>query len=365
MDPDIADPHQTEREQTDESLRAEREKADQALGDEMLAVDEAADAVITLARERADRVLAKARSRTDAKMKEGMRGARAVAVVERDNEDAALEHERAEADEAIHRERAAHVALLSVERQETDHDLLSERARADRALATRDEFLGAASHDLRNMLGSMLGFAGLIQQGGAQAPWEKTEKYALRIQRAGARMNRLIGDLIDLVSIEAGRLGVVCESADPTAVINEALESFHHQAEAAGVSLEVHLPDALHVGWFDPARVLQVLVNLLSNALKFTPAKGRVQVSLRGEPEHLLFSVKDDGIGIPPGKLQSIFERFTQVQEHDRRGSGLGLYVSNCIVQGHGGRLWVESKLDEGSTFFFTLPVRPAAHAAD
>ncbi|HEX6275439.1 MAG TPA: ATP-binding protein, partial [Polyangiaceae bacterium] len=111
---------------------------------------------------------------------------------------------------------------------------------------------------------------------------------------------------------------------------------------------------------FDPARVLQVLVNLLSNAIKFTPPNGRVVVGVECIGEELRFKVSDTGEGIPLAKLEAIFERFVQVTEKDRRGVGLGLYISKCIVQGHGGRIWAESTLGTGSTFCFTLPIQVA-----
>src|SRR6185295_14670378 len=127
-------------------------------------------------------------------------------------EDAAVRDERAEADEIVRVERAEHVALLSVERDETDKDLSFERTRSDNAVATRDEFLGIVSHDLRNMLGAMVGFAALIAKAEARDDHaDDVLAYVQRIHRSGARMNRLIGDLVDLASIEAGSLAVTRE----------------------------------------------------------------------------------------------------------------------------------------------------------
>jgi signal transduction histidine kinase len=108
---------------------------------------------------------------------------------------------------------------------------------------------------------------------------------------------------------------------------------------------------------FDPARMLQVLTNLLSNAIKFTPPGGRVVVRLERIADDLRFAVSDTGVGIPKDNLETVFERFRQVKANDRRGVGLGLYISKCIVQGHGGKIWAESKLGGGSTFCFTLPI--------
>ena len=346
-------PPSPERRQTDESLRVEREKADLALGDDLMALDETADAVIAKARARADEVVAAARAKTDRRPRTPE-----SETVKRNRmlEDEVLEKERANADETLREERAAHVALLSAEREETDKDLLLERVRSDDTLATRDVFLGVVSHDLRNMLHAMITFAEVIAKEVSQGNHLHVLGHAQRIQRSGARMNRLIGDLVDVASIEAGGLAVTREVGDTTHVVTEAVDTLQAQASANGVSLvaEIVLPSPLVA--FDPARILQVLINLLGNALKFTPAGGKVVVRAERLGDELRVSVSDTGEGIPSDKLEAIFERFLQVT-HDRRGVGLGLYISKCIVQGHGGRIWAESTIGEGSTFCFTLPI--------
>lgn len=345
-----------EREQTDESLRAEREKADDVLGEQLTAMDEAADAVISRARTRADEVLAAARAKTDRQASDR----RPIAQItrERRREDEALRKERAGADQTLREERAEQVAQLSLERQETDKDLLSERARADGALATRDEFLSIVSHDLRNLLSVMVGFAALIEKGVSREDHvEEVLAQAQRIQRSGARMNRLIGDLIDVASIEAGRLAVTRELASSAQVVTEAVDTFTAQAAARGISIVAELVPPLELAAFDPARILQVLVNLLSNAIKFTPTDGKVVVRVERLGDEIRFAVSDTGEGIPTDKLEAVFERFLQVKPNDRRGVGLGLYISKCIVQGHGGRIWAESRMGHGSTFCFTIPI--------
>jgi signal transduction histidine kinase len=350
--------HKTpEREQTDESLRVEREKADANLDEKQAAIDEAADAIIEKARARADQVLAAARAKSDLQL--GPPNAQSAKVLEkeREREDTALRKERASADEILRAERAEH-ALPSPEREETDKDLSHERARSDGAVTARDAFLGIVSHDLRNMLGGMIGFASLIAKGVSRDDYEgQVAAYAQRIQRTGARMNRLVGDLVDVASIEAGVLAVRREVADPALVVTEAVDNLQAQAAGREISLTAEVVPSLPVVSFDAARILQVLVNLLSNAIKFTPPNGKVIVGVECVGEELRFSVADTGQGIPRDKLEAVFERFLQVIENDRRGVGLGLYISKCIVQGHGGRIWAESTPGEGSTFCFTLPV--------
>jgi signal transduction histidine kinase len=354
MAPDNDQPR-SERQQTDESLRIERQKADH----ELAAIEDTADAVIVLARARAGHVIAAAREQADRQLSIHT-GAqlREILAGERVREDEALREERENADQTLRDERGEHVARLSSERQATDKNLGAERALADNALATRDEFLGVVSHDLRNMLDVIGGFATLIaKEAAAEHRPEQVLKHAQRIQRSGIRMNRLIGDLVDLASIEAGKLALARQIGDPTHVVAEAVEAFQAAASANGVSLVAEIVPPSSLAAFDPARILQVLTNLLSNALKFVPANGEVSVRVERLDDDIRIAVSDTGVGIPADMLDVIFERFRQGTSSDRRGLGLGLYIAKCIVQGHGGRIWAESRIGEGSTFFFTLRI--------
>jgi signal transduction histidine kinase len=348
-----------EREQTDESLRAEREKADQTLEDGGSSIDEAADAVISRARSRADAVLAAARAKTDRASAPG--SPVRTLTSERVHEDQVLRAERVSADAVLRQERAEHLALLWRERQETDRDLSHERELSDDALATRDEFLGIVSHDLRNLLNGIVGSATLIERCAVQPDlMEQVVTHAQRIHRAGARMNRLIGDLVDVASIEAGVLAVTREVGDPATVVTEAVESFQVQAAATGISLSAEIVPPASVVAFDAARILQVLTNLLSNAIKFTPAQGSIVARVERAGDEVRFAVSDTGVGIATDNLEAVFVRFLQLAANDRRGIGLGLYISKAIVQGHGGRIWADSQLGKGSTFCFTLPIQVA-----
>jgi signal transduction histidine kinase len=359
-------PPNPEREQTDESLRAEREKADLALGEEVTAIDDTADAVINKARARADAVLAEARADTDRQT--GRLNARASGIVaeERSLADQAVRDERADADESLRIERAEPVALLLAERTETDKDLSSERARSDAALATRDAFLGLVSHDLRNMLSGMMGFSGMISRDVSREDHvDRILAHTQQIQRSGGRMNRLIGDLVDVASIEAGVLAVAREPGDPTHVVAEAVAAFQPQAAAKNVALTAEIPPLPSLVTFDPARLLQVLTNLLSNAIKFTPANGHVAVRAGRVGDEVVIAVSDTGVGIPSDQLEAVFARFVQVTKDDRRGVGLGLYISRSIVHGHGGRIWAESTIGKGSTFRVALPIEPVSTPAE
>lgn len=346
----------SEREQTDESLRLERDSADRALDDEVSGADETADAVISRARARADALLAAARTKTDQtaigdQPTDALKTSRAL-------EDHILQRERVTADHVLHRERSEHVTLLSEERQATDQDLSHERARSDKALAMRDDFMGIVSHDLLNLLNAMVGISSLIEKEVAQDNHvERVVAHARRVQRSGARMRRLVGDLVDVASIEAGMLAVTRAVGHTADVVTEAVETFQAQASGSGISLAAEIAPGLPSVAFDAARILQVLCNLLSNALKFTPAQGSIVVRLEHADDNVVCRVSDTGEGIPDDKLEAVFDRFVQLTKNDRRGVGLGLFISKCIVQGHGGRIWVENRMGPGSTFCFSLPI--------
>ena len=353
-----------ERDQTDESLRVERVKADLAFADDLAASDEAADQVINRARARADEVLAAARAKTDAHMTRVDVHSSAIVARQRASEDDAMRTERAKADDTVRAERVEAAAVLSVERKTTDKDLRSERLRSDDALATRDAFLEVVSHDLRNMLTSVMAAATLISREvhGADrvAP---ILAHTQRIQRSGARMNRLIGDLVDVASIEAGMLAVAREVGDLAHVVEEAVDALRAHALAEGVALVAEIAPERGLALFDPARILQVVTNLIGNAIKFTPRNGTVVVRVGRAGDDMRVDVSDTGVGIAADQLDAIFRRFVQVMK-DKRGVGLGLYISKSIVEGHGGRIWAVSRIGEGSTFSFTLPVHAGSEVA-
>jgi signal transduction histidine kinase len=352
-----------EREQTDESLRVEREKTDHALAERQAAEDDS-DRVVYRARESADAVLTEARAKADERL-EFLPDVetRASLAEERVQEDEVLQDERTSADEILRRERQENARVLSrllpLERERTDRFLLTERARSDVALSNRDNFLGLVSHDLRNLLGGIVVTADLLS---ARAPDTEDGAQTLlttkRIQRYAARMNRLIGDLIDVASIDAGKLLVTPVPGDAATLIAEAVDTFQATASAKGISLEVETVEDSLPAEFDHDRMLQVLANILANAIKFTSQGGSIRVRGERSGDELRLSISDTGSGIPGNMLEAVFERFWQAGKDDRRGVGLGLYISRCIVEAHGGKIWAESELGQGTRFWFTLPRR-------
>lgn len=349
---------QPEREQTDASLRTEREKSDRAMHERQVAVEASADAVLAHAREHADAILEEARDKADSQL--GVEEPTAALARERVIEDETLRDERADADANLQRERSENARVLSqllpLERDRTDRFLWTERSRSDDEIAHRDDFLAIVSHDLRNLLGGIVMSATLLAD---RAPEDALGTHILtgttRIQRYAARMNRLIGDLVDVASIEAGRLAMTTAPDDAATLITEAVETFQATAEAKGLSLRAETTGELPAE-IDHDRMLQVLANLVTNATKFTASGGSIVV--RGElvGDALRISVTDTGVGIAEPMLERVFERFWQVGANDRRGLGLGLYISRCIVEAHGGTIHAESEPGVGSRFVFTVP---------
>ncbi|MFY0574961.1 sensor histidine kinase [Cystobacter fuscus] len=352
-----------EQDRTDQSLRQEREKTDDEFSKKQYSIEGDADALVQHARANADTSLKEARAKADETLarSEAPQQERQSVARERLQEDASLRQERTTSDEKLREERAARKialeSLLRLERETTDQHLFLERSRADEVVAARDDFLGMVSHDLRTLLGGIaMRAAMLVRNASEDAAGQRTRRDAESIQHFTARMNRLIGDLLDVASIEAGRLTVEPRPEDAIRLVRETVEAFQPTASAKGISLDTQVARDSVLARFDHERILQVLANLLSNAIKFTPEGGRISIRVEPVGEEVRFGVTDSGTGIAESDLGRIFERFWQVLGSDRRGLGLGLYISKCIVEAHGGRIWAESKSEAGSTFFFTLP---------
>jgi signal transduction histidine kinase len=350
-----------ERAKTDDSLRTERKKTDDARKANQDSADRDADGVVDHARAVADAVLSAARLKADHVSLGPRRYEEAGAIVgERAKADRAVRGERATADVTLRSDRKdqadALAALLVHERAVTDAYLLTERARSDDAVANRDDFLGMVAHDVRNLLNGVVLSLELLRPGDDQ-PEPHVSAAASRIRRYVARMNRLIGDLVDVTSIDAGKLAMSAIEGDAAALVAEAMETFQPAALEKGVSLSAEVPAGPLLAEFDHDRMLQVFANLIANSIKFTPSGGRITVRVEAGRGMLRFCISDTGVGIPAPMLDAIFERFWQVGENDLRGQGLGLYISKCIVEAHRGRIWAESKAGQGSQLFFTLPV--------
>lgn len=226
--------------------------------------------------------------------------------------------------------------------------------KSQRSTAARDAFLGIVSHDLNGALGTIAMFTRALQDSREDAA--RHERLCANIAESAALMRRLMLDLVDISAIEAHRLSVSPETESLAPILESLREMFTARAEAAGVSLSVSRANEIPLVRADGTRILQALTNLVDNAIKFTPAGGRVDVEVAADPKDVLVAVRDSGAGVSPDELPHIFERFWRARSsRGTRGFGLGLAIVHGIITAHGGRVWMESALGRGSTVFFTL----------
>jgi PAS domain S-box-containing protein len=230
-----------------------------------------------------------------------------------------------------------------------------------RAVSARDHVLGIVAHDLRNPLASIVQSVTLAQQATAL---EQLVKPLGIIERASTRMNHLIQGLLDVSLIENGQLKVERERIGAADLVRQVVESQTPLATSSGIELRAEMAHNQDNLWASRERLHDVFENLIGNAIKFTEAGGHITIGARSRDEEVVFSVADTGTGIARENLSRIFDRFWQVVPREGRlGAGLGLAITKGIVEAHGGRIWVESTVGQGSTFFFTIPKAPPSDA--
>jgi signal transduction histidine kinase len=222
---------------------------------------------------------------------------------------------------------------------------------AQQAVQAREQILALVSHDLRNPLGTILMSATLLSN---EAPEER--RHLDRIQRAAKIMLRLVEDLLDFASIEAGRLAIEPQPHDPGSLMQETLASFESFARAKGQRLTAEVGQELPKVLCDRGRILQVLSNLVSNAMKVTAESGHINLRVQAHGDEVVFAVSDTGPGISKADVEHLFERYWRSREAKYAGTGLGLAIARGIVTAHGGQIWVETELGRGTTVLFTLP---------
>jgi PAS domain S-box-containing protein len=231
-------------------------------------------------------------------------------------------------------------------------------ADAQRAIAARDAALALVSHDLRNPLGVILMGTALLLNQPAEADRRATSRKSIEaVRRSAERMSRLIQDLLDISSIEAGRFAIARTRQDVEKLTHEVVEELQIRAAAKSVRLTCDVAPTLGIDVeCDRERLGQVLGNLIDNAIKFTDAGGTIGIRAELRDGEVRFSVTDTGRGILPADLPHVFDRYWRAQKTARAGTGLGLSIAKGIVEAHGGRIWVESKVRAGSAFYFTIP---------
>jgi signal transduction histidine kinase len=247
----------------------------------------------------------------------------------------------------------------AIERQQVLGALRESR---QKQLDFKDKFLSHVSHELRSPLACIHQFAEVMLDGLAGPLTDKEREYLQSVLRNAGQLNNLINDLLDAASANVGKLTIEPARVDSVDVLKQLAVMLGSKAKTRGVELVTRIGGHIAPVRADQRRLLQVLINLLENALKFTDAGGVITLGAAifdDDPNFVRFSVADTGRGINPGNLKLVFDRLYQEQNavSNRQGLGLGLAISKEIVEQHGGRIWVESTLENGSTFSFTLPV--------
>ena len=257
--------------------------------------------------------------------------------------------------QAVERKRAGQ-ELARAYREERDAHL-----KADEATRAREEILSVVSHDLRNPLGTVMMGASTLLGIDTGDKTGRVRTVADRIHRQAERMARMIDDLVDFAGIQAGQLTLAARPHPPSAIIDAAREMYAAIASEHGLVLEVAARSGLPAVECDGDRALQVIGNLVANAFKATPRGGRVVIGAEHRDPEVVFFVKDSGPGIDPDEMPNLFERFWRSKRSSYRGAGLGLSIARGIVVAHGGRIWAESQVGAGSTFYFSFRACAAA----
>ena len=226
------------------------------------------------------------------------------------------------------------------------------------SLRAQEEMVGVVSHDLRNPVAAIRMLSGALLKSADGTESGSKESLSL-IAEAANQMDALIGDLLDVTRLEAGMLAIAPEAVDASGLLTEALRTLQPLADEKRLELEVRIAQDLPKVVADRERIQQALSNLVGNAIKFTPAGGKVLIEAVADSEILTVYVTDTGIGISESDLPRVFDRYWQSTRTNRHGAGLGLAIAKGIIEGHGGRISLESRPELGTTVQFTLPVVP------
>jgi signal transduction histidine kinase len=375
-----------DRTETNHSLEVERANVDHFILNKNSILDQKTDQAIDQTRKKSDSAIETQREKTDQKI-EAKNPAKIETELNRERQavDTALDAERKKTDQIRRHARKLKQltgeVLFERERSETDSDLENERSHSDQkngqwqellsdeqrshietkmTLTTRDQLLAVVSHDLRDPLTSIVLNAdvirSLLEKG---IPDPKVLLAPIEsIERNTSRMERLIDSLLDVESMTHGNLRLHKETFDLAETIQECTDLFAPVAKKYSINISYKMGEHPLFCEFDRDRITQTISNLVSNAIKFSPNGGSVELATRKIGDEVLVTVSDTGPGIPEEKKELVFERFSQLLTKNRRGIGLGLFISKWLVEAHGGHIWVTSKLGKGSIFAFTLPTQ-------
>ena len=255
-------------------------------------------------------------------------------------------------------ERTAELQAAKKEVEEFSHSILRAKEEVERGSKFKDQFLSTMSHELRTPLNAVLGFSDLLADERYGPLNERQQRYVNHIHTGGKHLLSLISDILDLSKIEAGRMELAIESLRVETVFGEVLSAMRPLADKKSQELSMSVEADL-AARADSTRFKQVLMNLLGNAIKFTPDGGRIEVAARLVEDRVRVEVRDNGPGIPPEEQKRIFEAFYRLRDSGKKteGTGLGLAITHRLVELHGGELALESQIGQGSCFYFCLPV--------
>jgi signal transduction histidine kinase len=370
---------QNSRTKTDKSLKFERNKTDNYMQNESQSIEDESDETLNSNRLLADVKLQAQRAQTDSERSDNLTP---QLDAERERSDKAQEIARTQEDNLRtterHQKKLIAEASLENERKDTDSNLLNERngvdkismqdsisvSNAETALVTRDQYLAIVSHDLKNPLNSISLSAGLLKRTLTSGEVDKNNivKTLDMIERNVASMDRMISDLLDVEQMSNNVLLIKPEICNLCDLLKESREIFTPALINKSFTMTIDCEEDVMNAFIDHDRILQVLSNLIGNALKFTPPKGEIRLSVEKNGNEMNVIVRDNGPGIPDDKKSQIFERFSQLKLNDRRGLGLGLFISKWIVEAHGGSIVVLSEPGQGCAFSFSVPVAEALH---
>ena len=256
-------------------------------------------------------------------------------------------------------------AVIAIENTRLFAEIAQKSRELEIASQHKSQFVANMSHELRTPLAAMLGYAELLQEGIYGAPPEKFLPILTRIHSNGKHLLGLINTVLDISKIEAGQFKLNLGEYALDNIVETVMGATESLAATKKLAFKTEVAKGLPYGFGDEQRLTQVLLNLVGNAIKFTDS-GEVRIAAGAVNGHFTVSVSDTGPGIPAEECDRIFEKFRQVDSSNTRakgGTGLGLAIARDIVEMHGGRIWVESRMGEGSTFRMELPVRAGGAA--
>jgi len=256
------------------------------------------------------------------------------------------------------RERTAELEAAKREVEEFSRSVLLAKEEVERGSKFKDQFLSTMSHELRTPLNAVLGFSDLLADERYGPLNDRQQRYVTHIHTGGEHLLKLISDILDLSKIEAGRMELTREHVTVASAFAEVISGLHPLAKKKSQALLQKVEPNLHV-YADAMRFKQILMNLVANAIKFTPEDGRIELVARRVEDQVRMEVHDNGPGIPPDQQQRIFEAFVRLTQTGSatEGTGLGLAITSRLVELHGSKLGIESQPGEGTSFYFSLPL--------